>query len=90
MDAYTIYKNIAAQQFKGNMAPIKTNGVVIKNDGLYMVETDNMGFICPINVNISKYYGRRVSCTFNIYNNKPLSVPRGVPVMIVSITKLPV
>jgi len=90
MNAQKAYIEIAKKQFEGVLAPIKTEGLVVKKEGRYMVQTDRMGFIVPININISKHYGRRVSCTFNIYNGVPVYVPMGVPVMLVSISKLPI
>lgn len=70
-EAFKIYSDIAKQQFNGTHPPFKTAGKVIRRAGRYGVETDDMGTIVPININIGKYIGKRVVVTFNVttYNS---------------------
>ena len=85
--AHQIYQDIAARQARGVMEAIATQGLVVRKQSRYAIKTDNMGFIIPVNINIQKYLGRRVSCSFNIYNNMQAVVPYGIPVMLQSISR---
>jgi len=85
--AYDIYAKLAQDQFNAQQPPISAQGLVIRREGRYAIQTDNVGTVIPININIQKFVGRRVECSFNVtvYN-----VPFGYAVNLISITKLPV
>jgi len=85
--AFKIYQNIAQQQFRGELAPFKQQGLVIRKEGRYAIQTDGAGTIIPININISKYINRRVECTFTVTTH-PTAF--GYPVNLISIKKLPI
>lgn len=85
--ALKVYTNIAKKQFHGELAPFKQQGLVVRKEGRYAIQTDSAGIIIPININISKYINRRVECTFNVTTHNSSF---GYPVNLISITKLPV
>lgn len=85
MDVYT---KIANNQSKGYEPPMNACGVVSKQGNLYAIKADNIGYLLPINVNISKYLGKSVRIVFNLSNGPSNIYSVGAPIMLLSIKLL--